>query len=88
MPQAPVATCAYAQFCIPQVALAQWLGGLRITPAVYLGIRRLGAYAGDFGKRFEQFGLDALDIVFQVALRPFWTGLYGPALNRATPGLG
>ena len=53
-----------------------------------LGVRRLRAYAGDFGEGPQQLGFDALRAVFQVPLRPFGAGLHGPAFYEFTPGLG
>ena len=67
MAQAPVAASAYARFAVPQMAFAKRLSSLRVAPAVDFGKRRLGAYAGHFSEGFEQLGLDALGIVFQMA---------------------
>ena len=39
-----------------------------MAPAVHHGVRRFGAYAGDLGEGFEQLALDALGVVFEVAL--------------------
>jgi predicted NAD/FAD-dependent oxidoreductase len=47
---------------------AQTTEPLGKAPAVHLGVRRLGANARHLGKRLDQLGLDALGVVFQVAL--------------------
>jgi hypothetical protein len=57
--QAPVAAHAQARCWRPTGGFAQRLRGLGIAPAVHLGMGRLGADAGDFGKRLEQLGLHA-----------------------------
>ena len=62
---------------------AQWLGGLRVEPALGVDMRRLSANAGDLGKGFEQLVLHALRVVLQVLLRPGRAGLHRPALHRA-----
>ena len=64
---APVAASAYARLAIPQMAFAERGDGLGVAPAVYHGMLRLGAYAGYFGKGFQELDLDALGIVFKVA---------------------
>ena len=86
--QAPVTAQADAGLGIPGMRLAQRLRGLGIAPAMNLGVRRLRAYAGDFGEGPQQLGFDALRAVFQVALRPLGAGLNGPAFYQFTARFG
>ena len=68
VPQAPVTASTYSRLGIPEVAFAERLDGLGMAPTVHNGVRGLGAYAGDFGKGLEQFGLDAFSVILKVAL--------------------
>ncbi|RZJ15343.1 MAG: hypothetical protein EOO54_18650 [Haliea sp.] len=86
--QAPVAADAQARLGVPQVRLAQRGLGLGMAPAVHLRVRRIGPDAGDFGEGLAQLRLHPRSIVFQVFERPCRTGLDGPALDAAAPGLG
>ena len=66
--EAPVAAQANAGSGIPQVGLPQRMLGLGIEPTFCVGMRGLGADAGDFGKGLGQLGLYPFGVVVDVFL--------------------
>ena len=64
------------------MALAQGLFSLGEQPAMDIGVRRVGADAGDFGEGALQLGLYALRIVLQRCADAWAQAVLGPAFDR------
>ncbi|MNV80015.1 hypothetical protein D3C71_1735920 [compost metagenome] len=66
----------------------QWVGGFCVTPAARIRMRGLSADASDLGKGFDELGLNAGVVVFQMLGGPGRAGLHGPALYHRAARFG